>query len=111
MNRFIRRLALPLCFALVAGVACGDDDKSLTATPDAGDRIFEDEAILGLLPEPGGRHQKAVVRRLALGDVLAGDHQRRQGQAGGAQAALGQFARRRGHHRPAVQGYAPVPGR
>jgi branched-chain amino acid transport system substrate-binding protein len=25
MNRFIRRLALPLCLALVAGVACGDD--------------------------------------------------------------------------------------
>jgi branched-chain amino acid transport system substrate-binding protein len=27
MNRLLRRLALPLCFALVAGVACGDDKK------------------------------------------------------------------------------------
>jgi len=27
VNRFIRGLALPLCFALVAGVGCGKDDK------------------------------------------------------------------------------------
>jgi branched-chain amino acid transport system substrate-binding protein len=27
MIRFMRRLAVPLCFALVAGVACGDDKK------------------------------------------------------------------------------------
>ena len=29
MNRFLRKLALPVCFALLAGVACGggDDDK------------------------------------------------------------------------------------
>ena len=33
MNRFIRRLAVPLCFALIAGVACGgDDDKESGAS-------------------------------------------------------------------------------
>lgn len=28
MMRFARKLALPVCFALIAGVACGSDDKS-----------------------------------------------------------------------------------
>jgi branched-chain amino acid transport system substrate-binding protein len=32
MNRFLRRLALPLCFALIAGVACGDDKKDNEAS-------------------------------------------------------------------------------
>ena len=27
MTRFARKLALPICFALIAGVACGSDDK------------------------------------------------------------------------------------
>ncbi|MEW6472974.1 MAG: ABC transporter substrate-binding protein [Actinomycetota bacterium] len=35
MNRFIRRLAVPLCFALVAGVACGGDDNNDEASQGA----------------------------------------------------------------------------
>ena len=30
MNRFARKLALPICFALIAGVACGGDDEEAT---------------------------------------------------------------------------------
>jgi branched-chain amino acid transport system substrate-binding protein len=36
MNRYLRRLALPLCFALVAGVACGDDKKDSSKGSDSG---------------------------------------------------------------------------
>lgn len=36
MNRYLRRLALPLCFALVAGVACGDDKKDEGSKSDSG---------------------------------------------------------------------------
>jgi branched-chain amino acid transport system substrate-binding protein len=35
MIRFARKLALPLCFALIAGVACGDDKKDKEASKGA----------------------------------------------------------------------------
>jgi branched-chain amino acid transport system substrate-binding protein len=48
MNRFARKLALPLCFALLVGVACGKDDKKSSASKGATKEDIKVGAIFDL---------------------------------------------------------------
>ena len=95
-------------------VGRGDHDHRRTGSlrrRDAGHRVLEHEAFLGREAQPRGAEQEAVGGRLAAIDVLGGDQDRRQGQAGGREPQLGQFARRRRDDGPAVGGQGGEEGR
>ena len=51
MNRFARKLAIPLCFAMLVGVACGKDDKKAAS---GSDKTAKEDVKIGAIFDLSG---------------------------------------------------------
>jgi branched-chain amino acid transport system substrate-binding protein len=54
MNRFARRLAIPLCFAMLVGVACGKDSKKDTSSSGSTSKTTKEDIKVGAIFDLSG---------------------------------------------------------